>query len=383
MVARLIRPISLSQANVSDGLRAACASTAMLLVGDYLHSSLFAWAAIGAFWTCLAKAAGSSARRFLSMASFSLLSTIAGGATAYAAGLGEHTAAVSIMVFVFAAGLSTIYSASTYLVAILVATACVVMVDHPLHGVTDGVSFLATYLTGCVFAMLLSFPVWRFRPSSSALSVHIEQAAVSKVPPSSPSTAEEDGVDVLPSSASSWTRTAMRTVYTSLATMRVNMTMRSPGMRHAARLTVATTGAFLVERALRLPYGYWATMATLLVMHPSIRTTLSRAIERSGGTTIGAALAIAIGQFAHTSAAQSLAVFPLVCLTITLRKVNYGLFVIFLTPTFVLVANLALPADEVGYAFARFGNNVIGALLALIATYILWPNRNADDLSAP
>lgn len=162
--------------------------------------------------------------------------------------------------------------------------------------------------------------------------------------------------------------------------MRVNMTISSTGVRHAARLTVATSAAFLVARALHLAYGYWATMATLLVMQPSIGTTWGRGIERAVGSTIGAALAIAIGRFAHTPMTLSLAVFPLVCLTMSLRKVNYALYVNFLTPTFVFVADFASRADEFQYSLARLGDNVIGALLALIATYVLWPKRNADEL---
>lgn len=173
---------SIAEANLSEGLRAACASTAMLLVGDYLHSPLFAWAAIGAFWTCLADAAGSSTRRFASMASFSLLSTVGGGVTAFASGLGVPAAAVAIMVFVFAAGLSAIFSAPAYQVGILAATACVVMVDHPLHGLTDGVCLLAAYFTGCAFAMLLSFTVWRIHPFSPArLATKLAYARLSEL----------------------------------------------------------------------------------------------------------------------------------------------------------------------------------------------------------
>ncbi len=159
----------MAEANFSDGLRAACASTAMLLVGYLLHDSpLFAWAAIGAFWTCLADAPAPRAHRLASMAGFSLLSTIMGGITAFASGWGTLPALGVIVTFSFAAGLASIYSAAVYQVAILVATACVVMADHPLHGAIDGVPFLATYFAGCAFATALSFTVWRLHPLAPA-----------------------------------------------------------------------------------------------------------------------------------------------------------------------------------------------------------------------
>ena len=105
---------SIEEASLSEGLRAAFAATTMLLVGRFLHNPLFAWAAIGAFWTCLADAAGSSRRRFTSMMGFSLLSTLLGGLTACASGAGMGAAAAAILVFSSAAGLACICSAAAY-----------------------------------------------------------------------------------------------------------------------------------------------------------------------------------------------------------------------------------------------------------------------------
>ncbi|MFM2086467.1 MAG: hypothetical protein RLZZ237_1336, partial [Pseudomonadota bacterium] len=66
--------------------------------------------------------------------------------------------------------------------------------------------------------------------------------------------------------------------------------------------------------------------------------------------------------------------------TMALRRVNYGLHVMFMTPAFVLVADYAAPANEMVYALSRLGNNVLGCVLALLATFFLWPDREADDL---
>lgn len=123
-------------------------------------------------------------------------------------------------------------------------------------------------------------------------------------------------------------------------------------------------------------------MTTLLVLQPSVGMTWPRSIARALGSTIGAVLAVLIGTFLHTPLALSLAVFPLIGLTMSLRKVNYVLFVTFLTPTFVLVADLAFPANELVYSVARLGNNLLGVMLALLATYLLWPKRDAEGLGA-
>ena len=71
-------------------------------------------------------------------------------------------------------------------------------------------------------------------------------------------------------------------------TLAANASIGSMGVRHAMRLGVATMAAFLVVRMLHLPFGYWATMATLLILRPSIATTWPRGVERAAGSTAGA-----------------------------------------------------------------------------------------------
>ncbi|WP_176234288.1 FUSC family protein, partial [Burkholderia cepacia] len=88
-----------------------------------------------------------------------------------------------------------------------------------------------------------------------------------------------------------------------------------------------------------------------------------------------------IGLAVHSPIGISLVVFPLVCATMALRPVSYSLFVLFLTPTFVLVADFATPAaNELGYALTRLGNNVLGCAIALAATFLLWPTREQIDI---
>ena len=156
--------LAIDETNLSEGLRAACASSAMLLLGLLFDHPDFSWAAIGAFWTCLADAAGTRRMRFVSMVGFGLLSTVAGGLAALAAGHGLATAALAVLLFSWAGALARIWGAATAQVAILAATACVVMVTHPLESMTQSAPFLGLYMFGCLFATVLSFTVWRIHP---------------------------------------------------------------------------------------------------------------------------------------------------------------------------------------------------------------------------
>jgi uncharacterized membrane protein YccC len=513
--------LSIEEASLSEGLRAACAATTMLLIGKFFHNPLFAWAAIGAFWTCLSDAAGSSRRRFASMVGFSLLSTVLGGLAACASSAGTIVAAITILILSSAAGLACIWTAAAYQVAILVATACVVMVDKPLHGVHDGSALLGIYFCGCLFATVLSFTIWRIHPfapgryatrlvycrltelardtarligsdaidddewsrqatdlrARTRMAIDATRIALTAVPraksegrrvyddlslalanaenifdfliavasvgerghyssnhsrraarclsaiaevllrmgrrlgdresgfphdlwrclplfarrlefalkPALPpgllamSAAPLGNRIALAPDVDHWFDAARQTTRWSWDILKVQMSPGSVGLRHAARLGTATTAAFVVVRLLHLPFGYWATMATLLILQPSIATTWLRGIERAAGSTVGAALAVFICFLVHTPLTISLVIFPLVCLTMAVRRVNYSLYVIFLTPTFVLVAHFASPAKEFTYALERLSNNILGCLIALIAAYVLWPERAGES----
>ncbi|NKJ48233.1 FUSC family protein [Burkholderia sp. SG-MS1] len=509
-----------SEASLSEGLRAACVSTAMLAVGNLLHDPTFAWAAIGAFWTCLADAAGSNRARFASMMGFALLSTLCGGLTSFASGAGAGFAALAVLVFTTLGAFGRIWGAATSQVTILAATACVVMVDRPMHDARAGLAFLGVYLVGCLFAVALSLSVWRIHPFGASRStlraVYLRLAdialdsarllehrapprewathaakfradaraalersreALAKVPASRANGRQvydtllgllTDGealfayliavsgasekvpdeawrakratrllsalgevlrgiaaatsdarwdriadlqqrlrrlatrlesalmepvklqsdfelVDFAPRYAQpeSWRDSAARLAARAWATLKANLSSQSVGLRHAARVGVTTTAGFLVIRALGLPFGYWATMATLLILQPSISATWPRSIERAAGSIVGGVLAAGIGYAIHSPLGISLAVFPLVMATMALRPVSYSLFVLFLTPTFVLVADFATPgANEFSFALTRLGNNVLGCVLALLATFYLWPTREKADYRA-
>ncbi|SIT48193.1 conserved membrane hypothetical protein [Paraburkholderia ribeironis] len=509
-----------SEASLSEGLRAACASTAMLALGDVLHDPSFAWAAIGAFWTCLADAAGSNRARFASMMGFALLSTVCGGLTAFASAAGTGYAALALLVFTTLGAFGRIWGAATSQVMILAATACVVMVDRPMHDPRAGMAFLAVYLAGCLFAVALSLTVWRIHPFGASRSslrgvylrladvaldsarllehrasvrewaTHAAQfradaraalersrAALARVPVARTDAGQTydtllalltDGealfayliavsgasekvpddawrvkravrllgaigellrgigvaanearwarladlqrrlrrlagrletalmepvklksdfelVDFAPLHArpEPWTASAARLTTRAWATLKANLSRQSVGLRHAARVGVTTTTGFLVIRALGLPFGYWATMATLLILQPSIGATWPRSIERAAGSIVGGVLAAAIGYAIDSPLGIALAVFPLVIATMALRPVSYSLFVLFLTPTFVLVADFATPgANELAFALTRLGNNVLGCVLALLATFCLWPTREKIDYRA-
>lgn len=328
--------------NLMEGLRAASASAIMLLLGCALNVPDFSWAAIGAFWTSLATAPATARSRLASMLAFALLSSAGGALVTYTAALSATAGALAILIFVTLAGLTRIWGEQPYQVAILAATACVVMIDHP-SAATGDMGYLGLYLLGCLFATALSMLIWQIRPFAP------EQHATG------------------------WPQAAAHTVRAALAQLREHASIASDGVHFALRLGIATTAAYLTVHMLQLPCGYWATMAVLLILQPSKAGTLPRSVERALGTVVGTLIALAIGGLAQTPLQIALAVFPLIGLTMALRPVGYSVFVAFLTPSFILVADYAMPAIDYTYALARLENNLLGSAIAVAATLVLWP----------
>ncbi|MGW7272161.1 FUSC family protein [Streptomyces sp. NPDC054864] len=73
----------------------------------------------------------------------------------------------------------------------------------------------------------------------------------------------------------------------------------SPVTRHAIRVTAVAAAGYLLGTWLPLGHGYWAPMASVMVMRPDFSQTYSRAVARFGGTLVGVALATGLVQLAH------------------------------------------------------------------------------------
>ncbi|MFI8963566.1 FUSC family protein [Streptomyces sp. NPDC053493] len=93
--------------------------------------------------------------------------------------------------------------------------------------------------------------------------------------------------------------TLLRLVPVALGRMRAELRHDSPVLRHAVRVTAVATSGYLLGTALPLGHGYWAPMASVMVMRPDFTQTYARSVARFGGTLVGVALATGIVQAAH------------------------------------------------------------------------------------
>jgi len=160
-----------------------------------------------------------------------------------------------------------------------------------------------------------------------------------------------------------------------------NLTWASVSFRHALRVSITVTIALYLTLAFQFGHGYWLTMTTVLILQPYVGSTWQTAIQRMVGSVAGAVLAAFLVTIITDPLMTSIAVFPLSIGTSMFRALDYGLYSFFLTPQFVLIAGLANPEQaDASLAGLRALDSVLGGMLAVAASFLLWPNREARQL---
>jgi uncharacterized membrane protein YccC len=152
--------------------------------------------------------------------------------------------------------------------------------------------------------------------------------------------------------------------------------------RHAVRVGVVVAIAMTIARELEMSHRYWVTLTAFIMMQPYAAATKVRALQRVGGTILGAVLAAAIPNFVEDPRVMMVIIIVLAGTSASVLQLNYGLYSTFLTPSFVLLAEVH--ARDPHLIGVRILNTLIGASLAFMATYVLRHHESArfDDAVA-
>jgi uncharacterized membrane protein YccC len=149
--------------------------------------------------------------------------------------------------------------------------------------------------------------------------------------------------------------------------------------RHALRVAAAAVIAFVIGTSLSVTFAYWSAIAAIVVTQPISANTWLRVLERAGGSFVGGIIAAILLTTLSSPAAMALAILPLAAVTVALRLVNYGLFVVFVTPMFMLLSDFIHPGH--GLVMARLANEFVGACVGVAASFLLWPQKGGSALT--
>ena len=156
------------------------------------------------------------------------------------------------------------------------------------------------------------------------------------------------------------------------ATLRSVLAPDSLILRYALRVAVVTTLAVALAELLHVKRGYWMTITAIVILQPYTGITTQRALQRVVGTVIGGLLTAALGALFHDPRAILVLSFLFAAACVALLPVNYAAFSVFLTPTFVLLAEAS--AGDWHLAATRVTNTLLGGALALLGSRLLWPS---------
>lgn len=174
-----------------------------------------------------------------------------------------------------------------------------------------------------------------------------------------------------------------------LAKMRAELRPGSPVLRHAVRVSAVTAAGYLLGTWLPFGHGYWAPMASVMVMRPDFSQTYARSVARFGGTLVGVALATAVVRSAHPGAylSAALAVVCAFCMYLLMRT-GYAAGQVFVSAYVVFLLGVA-GAGLTQTVRERVLLTLLGGLLAMLsyAVYPAWETprlrgRLADWLAA-
>ena len=157
-----------------------------------------------------------------------------------------------------------------------------------------------------------------------------------------------------------------------------NWTRQSVMMRHALRIAVVGGIDVLLMRTVHVSHGSWLAMTSIIVLQPFGSGTLRKSVQRVGGTIAGGVLAAVLAAAIHNQAGIIAGITVLSVLTLATYAVNYAWYSFFLTPTFVLMSLPHLRDWHV--AGVRMGMTAMGALVALAAMRLLWPEQEQSHL---
>ncbi|WP_008639401.1 FUSC family protein [Bizionia argentinensis] len=158
-----------------------------------------------------------------------------------------------------------------------------------------------------------------------------------------------------------------------------NFSFNSTLFRHSLRFTVAMVFGFALGTALDIHNTYWILLSIIVIMRPNYGLTKERSKDRVIGTLIGAAIAIGIVLITQNVIVYGVLSIISLTLAFALIQQNYKSGAALITINIIFVYSLMHP-DAFQVIQYRVIDTVIGAVIAVVANYTIWPSWETNNL---
>jgi uncharacterized membrane protein YccC len=148
---------------------------------------------------------------------------------------------------------------------------------------------------------------------------------------------------------------------------------------HALRLGVCMAVAEALTLFVPLERSYWLALTVAIVLKPDFGSVFARAVQRGGGTFVGAFLGAAV--LALNPNGWVLVLFAaVIAFLLPIAQVRqYGMFATALTPLVIVLLEIG-HAGSWDLLVARLLDTVVGCVVVLVVGYLLWPGSRKPKI---
>jgi uncharacterized membrane protein YccC len=158
-----------------------------------------------------------------------------------------------------------------------------------------------------------------------------------------------------------------------------NFSFSSTMFRHSLRFAISIVVAYSLGFLIDIQNTYWILLTIVVIMRPSYGLTKERSKNRIIGTLIGAVVAVGIVLLTQNVVVYSVLAFVSLILAFSLIQRNYKSAAALITISIVFVYSLSNP-DAFEVIQYRVLDTIIGAIIAVVANYLLVPSWEVDNL---
>ncbi|MDD3721781.1 MAG: FUSC family membrane protein [Lutibacter sp.] len=159
-----------------------------------------------------------------------------------------------------------------------------------------------------------------------------------------------------------------------------NFNFNSPIFKHSLRLAIVVLVGFAIGKSFSMQNPYWILLTIIIIMRPSFGLTKSRSIHRVVGTLIGAALATSVILITQNTTIYAIIAVISLPLAFSFVQLNFRNAAVFVTINVIFVYAL-FKSDILSVIQFRILDTLIGASLAFISNYFLWPTWQFQNIS--
>lgn len=163
---------------------------------------------------------------------------------------------------------------------------------------------------------------------------------------------------------------------------RNNLNLKSSVFKYSLRIAVVCIIGFFIGRMFSLGHhSYWIVLTILVIMKPGFSSTKQRNTERVVGTLIGAALGSIILMLVKDETARFIFLIFFMLTTYSIIRIKYILGVIFMTPFILILFSFLNSGHNINViASERIVDTLIGSFLAIVSSYVLFPDWESKQL---